>query len=158
MTLADTYSTDPIPREAAVLGALGLVPFGLAAAGVVLWPAGSPAELAAAKALLGYGAAILSFLGGVRWGNALRITDAHAREHEFALAVLPALAGWFALLVPFFWAASLFTAAFAIQGLWDVGAAHRGELPAWYGRLRKRLTIVVTGILALVAGYAAVTL
>jgi len=59
----------PVPRPAAVLGGLGLLPF-LAASGfahaaegeLVFW---------AQTLLAAYGACILSFLGGIHWGLAI---------------------------------------------------------------------------------------
>jgi len=64
---------------AAWLGGLGASPFiGLAAASSLL--AGAPRSLVA-YALVGYGATILSFLGGVHWGLAISPQNRLDREH-----------------------------------------------------------------------------
>ncbi len=82
------------PPWARRLGLGGLVPFvGLAA---VLWMAGPPGTVLASRALLGYGATIASFLGGVHWGLAM-----HGRPGPPAAllwGVVPGLLAWAALL------------------------------------------------------------
>ena len=67
------YSTDPIgdrkeiPGVARLLGYAGLLPFLLTAA--LMWFATDAGIAATAhKMLIAYGAIILSFLGGIRWG------------------------------------------------------------------------------------------
>ena len=58
-----------VPAMAAWLGGLGALPFvGLAVAVVGLE---GPARAVVVQALLGYGAVILSFLGGIHWGLAI---------------------------------------------------------------------------------------
>ena len=52
-----------------------------------------------------------------------------------------------AMLLPPAAALSVLAAGFAGQGAWDVWTAERGQGPAWYGRLRMRLTVVATAIL-----------
>ena len=56
--------------------------------------------LHAPRQSLAYGAVILSFLGGIRWGAALRGIGASQRRFDFAISVIPSLAGWAALLIP----------------------------------------------------------
>ena len=58
-----------IPSAARWLGFGGLLPFA-ATASLALYPALSLNDIAT-RALLAYGAVILSFLGGVRWGIAI---------------------------------------------------------------------------------------
>ncbi|MEX6504917.1 DUF3429 domain-containing protein [Jiella sp. M17.18] len=131
---------DPV-RTAWVLGLGGLVPFVLMAA-VIGW-AGTDfiAYGRLVLAFSGYSATILAFLGGIRWGFSL--LPQHRRRGTLILSVLPSLAGWFILFVPSPWMFAGFAAAFALQGTWDVVSARRGHLPAWFGRLRLVLTIVV---------------
>ena len=93
-------------------------------------------------ALSGYAAAILSFLGGIRWGATLPRTEAGGRT--LVLSVVPSLLAWAFLLVPAPARFLLFAAAFVGQGVLDVGAARRGALPAWFGTLRIVLTVAVT--------------
>jgi Protein of unknown function (DUF3429) len=84
------------PAWARRLGFGGLIPFvGLAAAAWVGWPAGLPPPSAA---LLGYGAAIASFLGAIHWGLAMGVGRAQA-DRLLLWGVAPSLLGWGALLL-----------------------------------------------------------
>jgi hypothetical protein len=78
------------------LGYGGLIPFaGLAAAICLLGPAD---RAHTTFALLGYGATILSFLGAIHWGLAMR--EAAPQSTRFLLwGVVPSLIAWVALLV-----------------------------------------------------------
>jgi Protein of unknown function (DUF3429) len=78
------------------LGYGGLIPFvGLASAIWFLDPADRSRSMAA---LLGYGATILSFLGAIHWGFAMRDASAPPRS-LLVWGVLPSLLAWAALLV-----------------------------------------------------------
>lgn len=127
-----------IPAPAWVLGLGGLIPFVVAAGAFAYGPPrlAGPALLA----LVTYAAAVLSFLGGVRWGAEILHTD---RPAWFTLlgSVLPALVGWALLAAPFAtpeWQLSGFLAAFLGCWLWDLRS---GLLPPWYERLRTLLTL-----------------
>jgi hypothetical protein len=128
---------EPIPRSALLLGISGLIPF--FAAAVLAWTSG-PYQSWAVTAGLAYGAVILSFLGGIRWGTAIGPYSASRLTREFSLSVLPSLAGWAALLMPPLPALCLLIAGFLMQALWDVMAVEQGRLPSWFGRLRSILT------------------
>ncbi len=84
-------------RLARLLGYAGLVPFALLAA--LLWAVPADWQELAAAALVGYGAVIASFLGGVHWGIAGQLPQQAARFH-YVWGVLPSLLGWVALFVP----------------------------------------------------------
>lgn len=95
--------------------------------------------------LKAYGAVILSFLGGIRFGLAVAADDETMRS-AMAASVLPALIAWIG-----FWLAepasfALLAVAFAAQGAWDSLSAHRGETPAWFGRMR----VILTGLVVVV--------
>ena len=137
-----------IPAPALWLGLAGLLPFWLP-----LLVQGTRGELhAPSHGLLiqmGYAAVILSFLGGIRWGAALKLPRGPLQATLFVLSVLPALAGFVALLLPATVGLILLIGGYLVQGVWDVQSAQRGELPAWYASLRALLT---TGaVLALIA-------
>ncbi len=139
-----------VPSSAAWLGGLGAVPF-VGLAGATAFLAGAPRTLAA-QALLAYGATILSFLGGVHWGLAIRSQggpDNGALRARLTFSVLPSLAGWAALLVG--QKAGLLILATAIAAmLWvDIRASRIGRAPAWYAKLRVPLTCVVVAALVL---------
>ncbi len=134
-----------IPRAALWLGPLGLIPFVAGALAPWLLPLAWEPE--ASLALIGYGAVILSFLGGVHWGLAAPA----GRPLQIGLSVVPSLVGWLALLVanlhatgPALW---LLAAAFAILLAGDLVAAGRSLTPAWYPRLRLPLTLIVVACL-----------
>lgn len=141
-----------VPGPAWWLGHAGLIPF---VAGALLLTAvafnfANPASAGhVALALVVYGAVILSFLGGVRWGTAMARQETAAMP--YALSVVPSLLGWgAALLAPPLALVVLATGVF-VQGLIDVGDVHAGRLPAWYAVLRRRLSIVVTAALLVAA-------
>ena len=155
-----------IPTPALVLGVGGLIPFG-AAAFTACFPASvfellgnesSAADIQhyAIQALGAYGAVILSFLGGIRWGKLLNDKSRIKHWSPLALSVVPSLVAWFALLLAPIWMLSVLAAGFVLQYALDIEAVKRGELPAWFGRLR---TILTTGvILSLLTGLVAYSL
>lgn len=132
------------PRIVLAYGLLGVLPF-LAPPVVTLalpdWRG------AAATVVVAYGALILSFLGGARWGLAVARPDPGAGV--ITLAMLPTLAALAIVMLPDTRRA-LQLAALAVLLLahfaWDrVGR----DLPAWYPRLRALLTAgAVTGLAA----------
>jgi hypothetical protein len=148
-----------VSRTPLLLGLGGLLPFiGLSAAlvsGFTL-PLFEDAD-SMRVALVGYGVVILSFLGGVRWGLAIKETEAgNAKANrDFVIAVVPALLGWFAWFQPspidLWWLA----AAHIALGLLDYGLACRIIVPEWYGKLRLALAAVAALCLMLVALLAA---
>ncbi len=88
----------PPPSDTArLLGRLGLLPFGLGA--LLVW-AGLAPELHrfVTQALSVYAAVIISFLGGIYWGLAMRHNAPPAKL--FIWGVVPALVAWPAVLMP----------------------------------------------------------
>ena len=140
-----------IPTPALTLGLGGLIPFFCAAIlvwwtlPVSLWvPPWLLQERSASQfaslALGGYGAVILSFLGGVRWGNLLFDQASLRNWMPLILSVLPSLIAWPALLLSSVPMLMLLAAGFILQYALDATAGERGELPAWFVRLRLILT------------------
>jgi hypothetical protein len=134
-----------VPR---LLGLGGLLPFIVLAGAVVLDGLGWRQE--AAAGLLIYGALILSFVGGVTWGNALR----QENGMPFLLSMAPFFAALVALYLPVRAGLWLLIAAFGAAYFIDRGAARRGEVPGWFRRLRGQLTAVV--MLSLLVAVASV--
>lgn len=130
-----------IPRLALWLGLLGAVPFLVGALGVWV-PRIDHIPILGASLL--YGAVILSFLGGIRWGTAIGPYGATRQALEFSGSVLPAIAAWLALLMPPAAGLSLLIIGFLMQALWDVITVEEGRLPPWFGKLRMILTSIVT--------------
>jgi hypothetical protein len=150
-------TTPSIPKPALVLGLAGLIPFFAAAGGIWLAPGGWAS--ASVTVMFGYGAVILSFLGGVHWGRALAgDADAGPEWGRLLWSVTPSLIGWALLFLPAAEAALGFAFAFSAAFFVDMRAVENGIFPTWYGRLRKYLTIgVLTAfILVLLAGFVRV--
>jgi hypothetical protein len=141
-----------IPGVALALGLAGLVPF--VAGALALW---APLPVLTAdlglKLAIAYGAIILSFLGGIRWGTAIGPYDTGRQGLEFTASVLGSLAGLAALFIPPVPALTLLIAGFLLQALWDVLSVEAGRLPGWFGKLRMLLTAgaVISLTAALVA-------
>ncbi len=91
---------EPMPRPALVLGLSGTIPF-FASAGVAV-STGDPALAATAcHACVAYGCSILSFLGAVHWGIAIRsATTSATRTPDFLYSVTPSLAAAAAAVLP----------------------------------------------------------
>jgi hypothetical protein len=125
-----------LPRGMLLLGWSGVLPFVLAVLAALVLPGWAGF---AAAVFVSYGAVILSFLGGARWGRALGEDVAPGR---FVEAVLPSLIGFSALLM-------LHTAWIALLllatgfGIWLVIDQRD---PLWshaYKRMRLRISVVV---------------
>jgi hypothetical protein len=129
-----------------LLGWLGVVPF--VALAVAVRTLDEAASLIARDLLLGYGALILSFIGGSWWARALDPAADHGRRLA-TLAMLPTLAGWAALMIGD--TAGLLLLATALVAA--LAADGRGILvvadPGAYLRLRFGLT--ATAVLSLLA-------
>lgn len=121
------------------LGYAGLIPF--VSAAIVAWSGVAvPMNLDPVFAGQAYGAVILSFLGGIRWGAALE--GKHADDWlNLALSVIPSLIGWLSLLLPPFYGLPILLIGFAVQLQWDMGARKKGVIPSWFMGLRMHLTM-----------------
>jgi hypothetical protein len=155
------------PFSIAVLISLaGLVPFLVLGGVVLLEPLSSPAAI---EVLISYGAVVLSFLGAVHWGFALRDT-AHpvsgealppavlgAERQLLMFGVVPAIIGWVALSVmlhfhlPAF-ALFLLLAGFFITIVVETIGRGRGVVAANYLALRWAVSLVVLLVFVVVLG------
>jgi Protein of unknown function (DUF3429) len=131
-------------RLADRLSLAGFLPFALC----LFWLLGTgPSEpnwQLALLAMRAYAIAILSFLGGIRWGAALA-DDGAART--FWHSVVPSLLAWSTIFMQPVLALAILAMTFAGQGAWDVLSAQSGRLPGWYGMIRMKLTFMVVGAL-----------
>ena len=134
---------------AALLGAGGLIPF-LAGSGYLCLGPVLYAQVVS-NALIGYGAVILAFLGAVHWG--LYLTVAREDSLRLVLGITPSLIGWGALLLALLGAPvlGLVLLILGFLGIFlvDWQTVKQGLVPAWYGRLRLRLSLVVLPSLVL---------
>lgn len=140
--LNETADRTP-PAMAAAFGFAGLIPFVALAAVAIFAPAGDAEPTLADRAERGlnlYGAAILSFLGGCRWGFSSAGLGGGPTAAAMALAVAPSLWAWGAL-----WALTApgpaLAAGVAAMYAADWRAARRQATPSWWLSLRLPLTI-----------------
>jgi len=151
-----------MPATVAWLGYGGLIPFVLLAIAAGVGLGGNAAFPAAPllaqdnRALLAYGAVILSFVGALHWGFAMTLRElpGRSRNAAFLWSVVPALLAWVALVLPPAPAVALMILGFIAQYRRDVLLARVAALPAWYLPLRLRLTTIACLSLAL-GGFAA---
>ena len=135
-----TRRTGSAPPAVLAFGLLGTIPFWSLPMAALLAPSWRGVAAAVEAA---YAALILSFMGGARWGLAVR--DPTPDPVVVGLAMTPTLAGLAALV--FFRGATrlqLFglAAALTLSWGWDFSAK---RLPPWYARLRTGLTLGAVG-------------
>lgn len=140
------HADRPMPAAFTALGYAGLLPFVACVLGVVLLDAAARAF--AVQALVAYGAVILSFLGAVHWGLLLRAGEGQVQS-RLAFGVVPALAGWVALLLPEREALALLVVAFGGFWLYEHRLVGSRLLPLDYLRLRRSLSLAVCALLTL---------
>lgn len=137
-------SDETAPDIAKILGWGGVAPFILCGAA-----AQSGERVLVLYGVLGgttYAAVILSFLGAVHWGLAMRDNRHHG---WYIWSIIPSLLAWATLMVfdiqiRLLVLIPLFTLAWAIDRI----ASKQGLIPAWYMQLRTGLTIgAVVGLI-----------
>lgn len=149
-TGSDPIDAPRVPQAAAWLGGLGLLPFAFSAALVAYGESSWSYD-----ALRYYAAAILSFMGGVQWGLAMKDAESGSDSpllwRRLSMSVAPALTAWLALLLSPPFDLMIIAAAFGLLLLSDLSAVRQGWAPTWYPRLRIPLTAVVIVALLLAA-------
>lgn len=137
-------STD-IPRTPAILamGPVLLLPLlGLVALFLPTRTAGIPIMMGQI-----WGAALLIFLAGVRRGLSF-FTEGGPRPRQIATAIGLFVLGLAGLLLPLQAALVVLIVGFAAIGVLDPRAAPRGEVPAWFARLRPpQMAVALAGLL-----------
>jgi hypothetical protein len=143
-----------IPRSALLLGLAGLVPFVLLLIAMAMGadrqfglPHGTLREV-----LKFYGAVIVSFLGGIRWGIGMHRENLKEAASFFGMSVVPPLLAWAAILISHPYDLIVLISTVLITGGADLALVRQGSAPAWYGKLRAVLTGAV--IICLVAALA----
>lgn len=131
-----------IPPVVLIYGLLGLIPFLAPVWLGTMFPAQAGF---AAQVLAVYGAVILSFLGGARWGFA--VIENRPDPVTVSLAMLPSVAGLGLMLMPDAVRLPGLAGALAAHWLWDLRST---GLPGWYPALRSILTAGATA--GLIAG------
>jgi hypothetical protein len=117
-------------KTAYLLGLSGLIPFvGLTALMHQPW---------AITWFLAYSAVILSFLGGIHWGVAMR-DPSWSNPWRLCLCMLPSLLGWLALALAHGAALAVLFTAYALWWLYDFSQLKDKS----YRQLRRCLSLVV---------------
>ena len=128
-----------MPRVARYLGYGGVIPF-LAMALNQIAGGPLPADFAM-NVFLYYSAAILSFLGGIRWGAATRLNTGMGRD--LVISIVPSLwAVGCLLLGSTEWTIGALLLGFVLMGILDA-LLPAASIAAWMTGLRIQLTIAV---------------
>lgn len=145
-TARPSWPLDRLPALAEGAGYAGVVPFAAGLAALVLAPTLAERDFAQ-RALIAYGAVILSFVGAVHFGLAIggRLEWSWIRVLG---AVLPAAAGLAAVLIGGQHALALLVVGFGVFWLYEHRACPVG-LPPAYLRLRRNLSVAVCALLAI---------
>ena len=114
----------------------------LALLGVYFGPAGFKPFFA--DTFIAYSAVILSFIGAVHWGFIFKAEPFDNATKLLALAVVPSLVAWVALLFPPLFALIVFAFAFPALFIYEKFTELSTLLPDWYMMLRIQLTLLVT--------------
>ncbi len=122
------------PTAVLVLSYARVVPF-VAMALIIALISPSPAAASALAAEIGYGAVLLSFLGGVRWGAAIKTAGDAILFRPLTLLMLPTLFSWCVLFMASATALAALMAGFLLVTLADRASVRRGLAPAWQSGL-----------------------
>ena len=148
MNKPDDPGTQPVNMGGAGmarwLGYLGLIPF---VVGGALALTGEPATRdVALRAVIAYGAVIVSFLGGIHWGLALR-AGADRATRLLLVSVIPSLTGWLAVLLTPGTGLQVLIGTFVFVWFYERATLWQSDFPAWFVRLRTHLTAVALIVL-----------
>ena len=129
------------PAIVLALGFGGLVPFVALTAMALFFPGAWYGVLL--TALAQYGAIILSFVGALHWGYALRSgPGSHGAMARYGWSVMPALIGWISLLLPVWTALRIQALALVLCALMDATWLRLHDAPRWVMPLRWFLTAI----------------
>jgi hypothetical protein len=92
---------------------------------------------------IGYGAVIASFIAGIHWAVHL-FAGTRGGDNLLVASNVVALVAWGALLIGGAWGLALLIACFATLFALDRRLHRRGVWPAWFFRLRRNITAIVT--------------
>jgi hypothetical protein len=136
------FSLSAIPAPALKLGFAGLIPFAFFALAALFAP---PAWSEPARATLtAYGAVILSFMGGCRWGFAAAGLGEGPAMRPLILSVAPSLWAWVALSAAAPFDLLMLAAGFAALLGSDIALTKIGGAPKWWPSLRWPLSLGAT--------------
>ena len=139
-----------VRRLAWFLSLAGAVPF-LVATAALYASDSSSVRVPAITALVTYSAVILSFLGGIEWGLAIRDESGNEATRVIALGLstVSSLAAWAVLWLPSpTWQVGAALGLFVAVWGADEWMAGRGLLPTWFVDLRTAVSAIVAASLA----------
>jgi hypothetical protein len=139
--MASNVKADNARRLAWPLAVLGLTPFAVLAMALLMLGASHPLRGVLTDLFRIYSALILAFLGGIRWGLALRDDPEHPIDLLYSAA--PVIVGWATLVLPTHYSLLVLLVSHCGQGAWDSISFHRGRAPEWFARLRIVMTLLV---------------
>ncbi len=145
MSNAENTVPKGMPFSSAVFGGLGVIPFAVGALLANIFETAATGQWI----IIGYGAVILSFLGGIQWGVGLAVSP--RAWQPYSVAIIISLTGWIAMLLPPLWGLVLLASGFVVAFVYDVISAGIFRLPGWFMGLRSLLTVCVVGCLSLAA-------
>lgn len=122
----------------------------LAGITLALFSQDSHIRVPAIAALVTFAAIILSYLGGIECGLALREESGSERTRAIALGLsaIPALAGWGVLWLDSpHWQLGASTGLLAAVWAADLALSRHGLIPSWFVDLRTAVTAVACAIL-----------
>jgi len=132
-----------IPQPARVFGLAGLLPF--VAGALLCWVQITipivPDGLTGSFILLSYGAVILSFLGGIRWGVAMQNGGMISNWAIVAWAMMPSLLAWFAIMQSSIIGLPILMLGLVLQLTIDYRSTQAQITPPWFLTLRTLLTL-----------------
>ena len=119
---------------------------------VMMFSERTQVRIPAIAGLVTFAAVVISFLGGIEAGLALREPEPTERTRALAffLGAVPALAAWGLLWLPSpHW--QLSAALMLLVGIWvtDLWLARQGLVPSWFVELRTAVTAVGGAILGI---------
>lgn len=135
-----------------LLAWLGAAPFIIFALALIFLASDNPLALVAVDGLKTWCALVLSFLGGIRWGLAMKDDPELARPQLLASIIAPGIA-WLSLFLPIPYVFGVQALAIAGLGAWDSFAGQRGVFGLWFVKLRMVFTFLA--VAALVVGFFA---
>lgn len=139
-----------IPGAAQLLAALGIVPLMLLG-GLVWFAADADTGQMFMRSMLIYGALVLSFLGGVRWGGLMVESPPAPLITSLVIGLLPLFLGWVCVLMKPSSGLALMIGAFLGQALLSYLSGQSGSLKLWQARLN--IAVCLIAIISLSAGF-----
>lgn len=144
-----------VPVPARYFGLAGLLPF--FAGAIACWASPDKglfsSSITAQFSLCAYGAVILSFLGGIRWGVAMQHTAMISDWVVVGLAMVPSLLAWAGLVLGPAVGIPMVVAGLLVQYAVDFKSTKTGVTPSWFLSLR---TFLTTGaVVSLIVGWLA---